>query len=171
MNRRQRKFLAWSAAALIALIGVVVLLAGLMIPVRVDLSDSRRPPSASGTRASTGPNADPSHFDLVELLPLCDRDLRRPLNADPAAGAGSPSGTPLTLQLVGTANEPGHSMAILKKGDGTVVLGALGDTIDGAGGPSVITRIAPDRISVKYAGSVRELVLPPATTGLEGGGP
>jgi hypothetical protein len=179
MNLRQRKYLVWSVAVLVGLAGAGILLADSLLPIRISdaVSDRLRmalqalgaPEQSGGGRI--GEQARP---DLAELDQLCAKDLRRPLTGESAAAGGGPNsllGAALTLQLVGTVYEPEHSMAMLRKGDGAVVVCALGESVDDVGGPAVVTQIEMDRISVRYQGAVRELRVPSAPTGMEGFGP
>jgi hypothetical protein len=157
MNLKKRQFLVWSAAACIALAGPLVLLIAAIEPVqmgRSSISSVAPNVAASAPATAAAPPVDPA-----ELQQLCSRDLRRPLSAD-ATVAAAPTGAPLTVQLVGIASEPGHSMAMFRKRDGTTAVCALGEVVDDVGGPATVTRIDPDRISIQYLGTVRELAMP-----------
>jgi len=175
MNIRQRKKLLWSAAVLVGLASLGVVLAGWLWPLRINaaLSDKLLTTLRGGggpDKAGTTRTRPPARLDLAELAQLAARDIRRPLSGPDAASGASPSAA-LTVQLVGTMQEPGHSMALLKKGDGTFAVCAVGESVDDVGGPAVVTRIDPDRISVQYAGAIRELIIPPTPTVVEGQAP
>ncbi len=101
---------------------------------------------------------------LADLQRVCGVDLRRPLGeAPPAAGAasGAPAASPMTLRLVGTVNEPGHSVAMFQKPDGAMELCGLGQSIDDAGGAVTVTRIEAQKVTVQYGSQVLELAVAP----------
>lgn len=165
MTMRQKKILMTCGAAACALGAAVVLAAGLLTPVAV--SPGRALPADRAPRPATHAQADPSAPDagvtLEELRALCAVDLRRPVAAAASAGQpATPSATalPLAVRLLGTADEPGHSMAIFQKGDGTIELVAQGEAVQDAGGAVKVTRIAGPKVTVEYAGQTCELTVP-----------
>ena len=165
MNVRNTKLALWSTALLLPLAGIVVLWVGWFAPLPADRPVAAPIGPVPATTTQSTP-ASPGRLNLAQLQQLCSKDLRRPLTD--RGGAAGPQATSLTLQLVGTVVEKGHSFAILKKGDGTITFCALGDSVDDAVGPVVVTDIDSDGINVRYAGAVKRLSPPPARNALEG---
>jgi len=172
MNVRQRKRLFILSAAVLALGGVAVLYVGWATPVRVE------PPEHGGatTRTPTSSNeatvddvADASRLSLDELQQLCATDLRPPLFDPPpptdTRTVAAPRPAPMTVRLIGTVFEPGHSMAMFQKRDGGIELCAEGERVDDAGGEVVVTRIDRQVVTVVYAGRTRQLEVPPPAGG------
>jgi hypothetical protein len=175
MNLRQRKRIIGLAAALLGLGAVAVLAVGLILPVQIAATPAaaraevaRVVPPPAGPPAKSA--ADAAQALAADLQRLSGRDLRRPLFDSPAEARGTPGSPvrpPLTMQLIGTLNEPGHSMAMLQKADGSVVLCAQGQSVDDAGGKVTVTRIEKQKISVLYADEPQDLVVVPVP--LKGG--
>lgn len=178
MTVRRRKMLIWLLAGALAAPSVAVVALGLTVPVRVETD---QPSMTSG-----GPSEEPSakamaaasrdrqrRAAMAQLLQLCQRDLRKPLyDSDSPAEAEAdrtaarrPGPSSLTLRLIGTVNEPGHSMAMFQKKDGSIALCAQGESVDDAGGPVTVTRVEYEKVSVQCGNRAHELVIPPRTPG------
>jgi hypothetical protein len=96
--------------------------------------------------------------DLAELQQLCEKDLRGPLFDPPQTRQARPAKRPsMTMSVVGIVSEPGHSMAMLQKSDGTVVLCAEGETVEDAGGPVTVTKVEQQKVTVRYGGEVLDV--------------
>ena len=168
MSLRRRKRIIWLAAAVVASAGAATLVWGLALPVNIAVDGSTshaETPGAGDLLAGAARNA-PVHpmVSLDELQRVCGLDLRRPLGEAPMAASGvtgGPAKSPMTLRLVGTVNEPGHSMAMFQKVDGSIELCALGQSIDDAGGTVTVTRIEEQKVVVQYGAQSLELVVPP----------
>lgn len=161
MTVRQQKHLLWLAAAGIALAAIAILFLGWTLPFR---QSANLAPAIAPTPQVAPPNARPP-LDPREFDTWLARDLRKPLFHESPAAAQT--GAPLTLQLVGTAIEAGHSVAMLRKSDGTFAFCRVGESVDDVGGQARVTRIDADRVSLQYAGALRELQAP-RTPGAEG---
>ncbi len=174
MTIRQRKKIIALAAGLVGLGAAAVLAAGLTLPVQVEApepaaADAGTSAPALPDGAPSGAEAGPSKAALAELLRLCAADLRKPLQeaapaapgAGPAAKAGPRAARSLTVRLIGTAIEPGHSLAMFQKPDGSIELRAEGQALDDAAGGFTVTRIEDLKVTVKVGSETRELAIPP----------
>lgn len=176
MTVRQRKTLIWLLAGALAAPSVAVLVLGGVVPVRVETEQAGEPAAAAdGTPQGQGASAaardaPPRRAAMADLLRLCRTDLRKPLyDADePAqdpkgrkAAARQAARSALTLRLIGTVNEPGHSMAMFQKKDGSIALCAQGESLDEAGGAVTVTRVEYEKVTVQYGNRSHELVIPP----------
>lgn len=96
---------------------------------------------------------------LAELQHAAQLDLRRPLYDVPSAPPpASPAPAPLSVRLLGTLVEPGHSRAILVGSDGRSVLKAVGENINDA----QLLEIGPDSVTLGYRGTSVVLITPKA---------
>lgn len=160
-------------AAVVAICAVGILAVGFITPVRVGAATMT---NVSAVPTSGGPSArnpsqdgtDDALVSLSELQQVCAIELRRPLYdpptpEQPAASPEAPTATtrPLPVRLVGTVIEAGHSMAMLQKSDGSIVLGAVDQSIEDAGSQITVISVQHDRVTVQYAGTEHELILPP----------
>ena len=88
---------------------------------------------------------------LASFENLWDRDLRRPL-FDPAPAPPAPPAAvappSLSVRLVGTVTEPGHSQALLMTPEGKLEIKAIGEQSGGA----EIVAIDEAGITVRFAG-------------------
>ncbi|MFO8014766.1 MAG: hypothetical protein R6X20_15840 [Phycisphaerae bacterium] len=175
MTVRQRKMLIWLLAGALAAPAVAVVVLGLAVPVRVETAQAPategaqdEKPSAKSATADAGDR--PQRAALAELLRLCRANLRRPLyDADEPAedaktgktAARRAARSPLTLRLIGTVNEPGHSMAMFQKKDGSIALCAQGESVDDAGGAVTVTQVEFEKVTVEYGNRSHELIIPP----------
>lgn len=166
MNPRQKKRLLIVGAAVLGVVAVVIVGVGLSLPVRVDVDDSGvHVKVVSATSQDTKPQeVQAAGLTLAQLQRLGAMPLRRPLYdaKQPVATnvRQQPVAKPMTLRLVGTINEPGHSMAMFQKSDGSIELCALNQSIDDAGGAVTVTHIEPNQVTVKYGGQSRDLEIP-----------
>jgi len=166
MNPRQKKRWLVAGAAGLGAIAVAIMVAGLSLPVRVDAKASDVGAKVvSTTSRDVKPREDQTkRLTLAQLQRLGAMPLRRPLYdaKQPVATNVSqqPVAKPMTLRLVGTINEPGHSMAMFQKSDGSIELCALNQSIDDAGGAVTVTHIEPNKVIVEYNGQSRDLEIP-----------
>lgn len=175
MTLRQRKTVIWLLAGVLAAAAAAIVVAGLVVPVRVETDDGSsaggKAKVSSAARVTGKGSSRPQRPALADLLGLCRTDFRRPLyDADElaenpktgkAAAGKRAVRSPLTLQLIGTVNEPGHSMAVFRKRDGSIALCAQGESIDHAGGPVTVTQVEYEKVTVRYGSRSHELVIPP----------
>ncbi len=171
MKVRQRKKMIALAAALVALGGVGVLAGGLAVPVEAPAPASADAPAPS-TAPSTAPATAPAErktpsASLGELVRLCGRDLRRPLYDPPSkvAATARPKARAkpkpkLTLSLIGTAAEPGNSMAMFWTRDRKIKVCGEGDRLEDGGRTVTITRIEPGKVTVTHGGTTQTLTVP-----------
>lgn len=163
-------------------LGAAALLAwGLGVPVWVAPAVAGVTPNAGATNEASGgadddqaPAQAPA-LDLAELKRLCATDLRRPLfdptPVKPKATAAAPALSALRVRLIGTANEPGHAMAMLEKSDRTIAWCAEGQSITDGGGVLTLAKVENEKVKVLYGGKEYELVMPKRPPLLGGGKP
>ncbi len=168
MNVRQRKRAIGLAAAAVGLAAVAVLAAGVAVPLETGPDEPDVPSSEGAGGAARDPAAEQAKAErarakLAELQRVSGLDVRRPLQDAPVAGGASK--VPMTVRLIGTVDEPGHSMAMFQKKDGTIALCAEGQSVDDAGGAVTVKRIDQQTVTVEYADETIELVLAPAAGG------
>jgi len=168
MNLLLRKRLITGAAVAVAASGLALLAAGFAFPIKVSSPTATLAPRAASrpaeVSAGTPQRTGLADLTLGELQALCATDLHRPLFDPPGAAASqgeSPSATPLTLQLLGTIDEPGHSVAIFLARDGSIRLCSPGESLDDAGGPARLLSVEHQKATVLYAGQRHDLVMPP----------
>lgn len=172
MRVTQRRNLLWLAALLVALGGVCSLLAGALIPVRIEA----QPGAATALVAAlVAPvqvdqqvDIDQPALDALERLArLCQRDLQPSLRAGPVAVAGDPAQpTDGSIRVIAAAHEPNRSLALLAHADGRVLWYAVGDSVVEGGRTLAVLRI--DRRCVTLRDSAGELDLPmPKSPGAE----
>ena len=167
MSIRQRNRLIYALAAASAGVGVGVLALVLLVPA--ELSSPASPvTSLPQPGVENREQIDPAPQAISpELLQAASAmDLRKPLFDPPppltpaqAGAASAPTPTMASVRLVGTINEPGHSMAMFQKADGTIQVCATGDSIDDAGGKLTVTRIEGLKVTVQWGGQQRQLIL------------
>ena len=183
MNTRQRKRSIWLAAALLALGSAALIAWGLAAPVRLTPPKRANLPSIEPVAANqpdTPPNPanNPPSSNrpaLAELTRLTAIDLRKPLyppeteknkTKDDNTQPAPPPQNPLTLRLVGTIIEPGHSMAMLQNTrDQSIQLCPEGETIEHGNGKVTVTRVDPHKATVQYAGRSHVLETPRSKKG------
>jgi hypothetical protein len=171
MTLRQTKRSIIIAAAITALAALSAVVAGVAWPYDLGLDDpgADPAPAAPGSSSANSPGGSAPALDLAQLQALCAIDLRRPLLDDPTAAqadqqpvvAAAPPGSALSLRLVGTAHEPGQSIALFQKPDGKIELCALGKTLDDPAGPVKVTHIEHRKVTVEFAGGSLELAIGP----------
>lgn len=174
MKVRRRKSVIWLAAALLGAISASVLAWGVGYPVRVGATGAGEAPEPASRAVASDKAADGSadrdrRPPVEELVRLCEMELRRPLyepepaereRADAEPGDEPKASTSMTVRLIGTINEPGHSMAMFQKKDGSVELCAEGRSIEDGEGEVTVIEIEHQRVTVRHAGRERELVTP-----------
>lgn len=148
-------------AAVASAAAVAVLVWGFTEPVGIAAQESdagrylRKATTAPADRAD-GPEARRTGLSITELQSLCGIDLHRPLYDAPkpktVASATAARTVPLSIRLIGTAVEPGHSAVILQMKDGSIELCAEGRTIDCPGGAVAVTKIEHRKASVRFGG-------------------
>lgn len=171
MNVRLRRRILNLGTALFALAALASVVAGFSLPVRVEPPAVE--PLAGAPDAAGAPTSKPSDrrehasaLSLSDLKRLAARDLRRPLFDEPAERdpgnekAPAPP-APLPLELIGIADEPGHSMAIFRTPTGGIKVCAEGQSVEHGGAAVKVTAIERGGITVLYQGKARELTLPP----------
>jgi len=179
MTIRRRKQLLYTAAGLLVALTVACVGLGLAMPVttpRVDAEppvpirpvagadDSADPATAAGNAAA--PTAGWPELDRATLRRVANRPWRQPLFAQPEPDPeqpepAQPSPAPsINLRLIGTAHEPGRSVAILRKSDGTTELLEQGQSFTDRGATITVSAIGPRSATVEVNGSPRELKLP-----------
>jgi hypothetical protein len=170
MTVRQRKKALAFSAAILGVLALLVLVVGLSLPARIAAREAEPgidvpgADDAANDAQAEAAAAEASRQALAELQRLCRADLRRPLYDPPSAAGPSPGGPTtqaLTLSLIGTVIEPGHSMAMFRKPAGGTVFCAVGESVDDAGGPVKVLGVDEDKVTVEFAGRTRELALPP----------
>jgi hypothetical protein len=166
MTVRQRKRVIGLVAGLVGLAGLAVLVGAVAAPLETAAPGPAPQPPAGGPptdQRGADQTPDASRPTLGELARVSAMDLRRPLWDPPATAAAAPnaaSAVPMTVRLVGTIVEPGHSMAVFRKADGSFELCAQGESVTDAGGAVTVTAVAPEKVTVEYAGQAQELAVP-----------
>ena len=167
-------------ATVLAVCAGGVLIAGLCAPVGVEVASSKPSQRGGGAAAASRPAAGDANDTLasgsgaiaasgpeflVQLQQLCGMGLRRPLFDPPPEpalqGRNTRPGAGLSVRLIGTADEPGHSMAVFQKADGAIEVCGEGQSFELPGGVLTVVTIEPDKVAVQYAGRRHELVIPP----------
>jgi len=179
MNIRQRKKVIWLAAGLVGACAAGIIVAGLALPVDVVVKRSSDSPyrgavvaaspaqSNDANTPSPGGSASAGPEFVAQLRQLCRLDLRKPLYDPPpaashnaAAAAQVVANSLLSVRLVGTADEPGHSMAVFQKPDGAIEVCAQGQGFELQGSELTVVTVQPHKVAVRYAGKRHELVIP-----------
>jgi hypothetical protein len=167
MTVQQRKRAIGLVAGLVGLAGLAILAAAVAVPLETGAPEpAPQAPAVGPPPDDRGADQTPgaSRPTLGELARVSAMDLRRPLHDPPATAAAAPkaaSAVPMTVRLVGTIVEPGHSMAVFRKADGSFELCAQGESVTDAGGAVTVTGVAPEKVTVEYAGQAQELAVPP----------
>ncbi len=168
MNARQKKKMILLAAAVIALGAAAILAWAVLAPVRVEPGKPNIGKFSSGAKnpvgGAVGENADiTDNLALNELQRLCSMNLRRPLYEKktepekPNVVKASSSNASISVELVGTATEPGHSVAFLKTKNGIIELCPAGGSIENDGDMITVTSVEHKKATVKYGGKTYEL--------------
>jgi hypothetical protein len=177
MNVRQRKRMLYLAAGLCGAGVAAVVTWGLITPVEVTAARPSFQLSSAGQSTQPSDRASARHTparpSLEQLQRLASMKLRQPLydpeptQAQKQAKQTQPSHShqpdaQLTLRLVGTVQEPGHSMAMFQTQDGTIELCAQGHSVENGGDQAVVkvTRVEHRKVVVQYNGQSHELSLP-----------
>jgi hypothetical protein len=177
ITTRQRRQLLWSGAGLGAAAACALAAWGVTAPVSVAVPEMQTR-TAQHTRVSTDPSTQPSQatdpsLSLGRLQRIAATRLRQPLRArqpteesqqateKAAENRAETRDKPLSVRLIGTINEPGHSMAMLEwKDDGRVKLCSNGQQIERSGERFEVTAVAKRKAVVRYAGQKHVLTMP-----------
>lgn len=177
MNVRQRKRVLWSAAAALCLAGAAVIAWGVATTATVTPREQAidAPAVAGRDQPTDSPNAPAGPANARErpsleaLNRLASLKLRQPLfeqastdqrqTATEEENDDEPRRS-LSLRLVGTIQEPGHSMALFRKSNGTFELCPQGQSIEDGSGQVTVTRVGRRTVTVQFAGRSRELTMP-----------
>jgi hypothetical protein len=157
-----------AAAALLLVAGAVVVV-GMATPVSVEVG----PPPGIQTVAAGPPGpaeeaAPRRSFPAPEaevLAAVARKPLRQPLfdQSQPVAPTQTTTPQPtytLRVRLIGLAHEPGHSVAMLRKSDGTIELAAEGHQFNDAGSQLTVAAIEPEQVIIDSPGGRHTLQLP-----------
>jgi len=164
MTVSQRKKLMNVATILVVLVGVAVVVAGVLAPIRVEadapddgLALSNGMNGSSDALADAGPS-------LAALRAVTSIDLRRPLfDAPQAEEATQPQQTPKAqppVQLIGTAHEANQPMAVFQRADGRTEAFGVGERFDEPGGTVTVKAIHPRRVTIEAGGRTYHLEMP-----------
>jgi hypothetical protein len=174
MNYRRKTRLLSLGALGLALVTGAILVAGFLLPVEVEAQETQTPGvSETQPAASRRSSSQPSPMAQVyeQLEQLASRPLRRELEEPRKSTPQRPAGLPrpkLSISLVGTAREPGHSMAVFGKPDGSIQWVRPGETIETPSGNVTLEQVTAAGVTVRFAGETVQLELPatPDTGGL-----
>jgi len=156
MTVRQINSILWTMTALLGAGAVIVIIAGVLMPVTADDAAMTRRAAEATTRQTIATALPP----LSEFEPVFNAQLRQTLGDQPAAtqvapvavaAAAPPEPTPMTL--VGTI---GSSLAMFQASGGEVELKAVGES---AAGMKVIA-IRPSEVDVQLNGKLVTLHKP-----------
>jgi len=165
MTTRQNKRLLILLAAAIGCGAVVVLVAGCLLPVRVPRTDAVDP-DVKPVRAADDTQSNVARsVDLNDLQRLCAMPLRRPLFDAPKPQAtrtttAQPVTQPMTARLVGIALEPGYSVALFQKQDGTMAICAVGESFKDGSADVTVKQVTATQVTVHHAGRPLQLPVP-----------
>lgn len=180
MNVRQRKKVIWLTAVVVGVASLVLLFTGFCVPIKTTKSKTVFQSEVSATAGVFGEtsndkeNTNVSNLSFDELKRLCEKNLRKPLYDKPipepekSDAASSASNSSLPLRLIGTANEPGHSIAMFQKSDGSIELCVENENMDNAGETVTVIKIEHQKVIVEYGGETYELVIPENGKALDG---
>ncbi len=173
-RQQQQRWMKRSTIILIMAAGLVLLL-GLLLPVKTMEAEPGKSgavvPTATAAAGATNQgsaNVNPK-ADLAGLQKLANYNWRRPVFGDAADEefmAGDGTGRAMSLKLVGVVVEPGHSMALFQKPDGSVEVCPVGQMVDDSGGKVKVTKVEVDRAVVVFGGVTQTLMVPMQTEGL-----
>jgi len=157
-NRKQLRFRARSASAGLFLLSGSLLAWPLLQPAEISVSPRRRlpPPAAVQKRGSELP-------PLEAFRPIWEIDLRRPLVDPPPPQKPPPPAPrlpPLRLQLVGTVQESGHSMALLANPQGVIEVKRVGELLGEGRAAAEVVAIQAEQVTVRYQNQDIQLRLP-----------
>ena len=149
MHTRNIRILLWSLTGLAAAIALGAITAAILLPYP---TGNVLPPSSIesvGVHSASTQSIPPlSAFDSVARL-----DLRRPLvDSPPPAKVTAVASNPppaLSIKLVGTVVQPGHSRALLLLPDGKIEMKRVGEITASA----QILEITKSTVTVSYLGS------------------
>lgn len=166
MNLRQKKTALTLGSALLGLACLAVLAGAVTLPVRVEADRPRDLPELAANDVKDGNDApdDPNRMAAVhrDLQRLARLDLRKPLvrPAKPKPERKSRPAPTLRLRLLGTAQEPGHSLAYFQKVDGTTAWLGEGDRVQTSAGEVVVQTITSQAVTIALGERTVELKVP-----------
>jgi hypothetical protein len=164
MKLRAKVKCLYAASGMAGLLSVAVVAAALAAPL--ELTPARPDVPSLSDHAPGSEDAEAEKADSVDperLAQLAQLDLRRPLYDDqePATEpVASRPRQPLAIRLIGIAVEPGHSVAMLVRRDGAIVLAQEGETVDVAGGVVKVLQVGDNSVEVEFQGRQSTLRLP-----------
>ncbi|GEM_PF-1670137 len=182
MTLGRQKTVLFIAATVVALAGVTILVAGIVMPVAVVPSTSVEllitgSPSKEGNDVPND-TQEKSKAWRQDLLTICSVDLRPPLFDAPSLASATKVGDSVTqgespvvqvatlsVRLVGTIVEPGHSMALVMQPTGDVKLVAPGEHFEDSGVAVMVVKIERWKVTVLRAGQQMDLHLPTLAEG------
>lgn len=172
MGVRRRKRLIWIGTIVLGLSAVGILIWGFIAPRDVsvpvtgpaEISQQATGSADSAWRNQKSLDERPTHAELDPILSL---NLRRPLydpvvSAPQRAATPKPAATasPIPVRLIGTIHEPGHSMAMFQKSDGSIEVCPQGQSVkDGQKEVKVIT-IGRRTVTVEHEGQSQDMAVP-----------
>lgn len=154
------------AATLLVLGAVAVVVAGVVMPVRVDPPRPVHPTGGAGATSADDAGADAADAGptLEQLQQVAAIDLRRPLydqvveaEKDPDPSPPPTPPPPLQMQLIATTNEKGNSMAIFRRNSGAMAVCAVGKSIEDNGRTVTVKAIDGGVVTIEYAGQTQKL--------------
>jgi hypothetical protein len=165
----------WLGAVLSGVGVIGVLTWGVLLPVRVPEPSHRGGADATPSKTAVPGNRDAQSSDgpqvaLANLRKVAAMDLRQPLYEAKQAQKQqqkrqktekrTPAPESLKIELIGTFLEPGHSMAMLRKQDGTIKICPEGQSIEHGQQQVTVTRVARRKATIRLGGKTHELVMP-----------
>jgi hypothetical protein len=163
--RRKNRLLILATAALVVATGAIWA-GGFLLNVQVRAGQVDTPQLASGGKPGrvSEPKGDAMAAVFEQLRTLGPRKLRGPLTdvkrPTKVADARVAPKVSLTVSLIGTAREPGHSMAAFRKQDGTLQWVAQGETFETASGEVTLQAVSDVGVTVSLAGTKIKLAIP-----------
>ncbi len=161
MTTHRLRIILWTCAAVA--IGLAAMLIQQTAADPAAMAPVTGDPSLSSGRASASTQKRNTPVTPAAIAQVSRLDLRRPLfDPPPVAVEAKPvvrSTSRMSLRLVGTINEPGHSMAMLGGAGDGIQIKSVGESVDLSGSPAQVLSIETDRVRVRYLGKEHELVM------------
>lgn len=114
------------------------------------------PPIRSASLPEAAPTDDAVATAIPTFTDVWDKPLRQPLAVAPTAAPKPEPTLDLAFKLIGTVIEPDHSFAIFQVAPGQIEVRRVGETA----GVAELISIGPRRVTIRYNGQTRELLLP-----------
>lgn len=158
-------------AALLAALAAVCVGIGTTMPLSLPTPDQQPPMRVTQTASerSADDEAQATQSDALDeaaLRRVARLDLRQPLFDEPkpdqaAQAQPEPEPTPtIHLQLIGTAHEPGRSVAMVQLSDGSVELCEAGERFEHSGVEVRVTAVQRRAATVEVGGRAIRLEIP-----------